>query len=352
MMNFEEQLNEIRIPCIKEYFKDKSLLNFLKMHINIDYLLHNYNNKNKNSTEKKSLYEKLVEIDQLTDDVLIKELISTIKMQVCNVNENDNDNEKEEKDKKCDETINNGSDFLLSERLNKIFPMGDIEVSNIPNFFNIIKLKENDKPEIFIYSQKLSNTNISKENVEEYYKHIKENNKCGILCNRDAGIYNKDSFEIDIQDNNVNIFIPNHKYDDDIIKLAVKIIYHIYENIKDSSGCIEMDKELLQRLKMEYSYFLTMYNKYLNSMKSNIMSLEKLQLIQLDHFFRRTHITNDDKPYSCQLCGTKFGTDKSLKSHLKIKHQIQLGRKRNKKINKDESENEMEEPEMGLVTFD
>ena len=202
----------------------------------------------------------------------------------------------------------------------------------------------------YIYSHIL-NINIPNENVEYFNKLIKEKNACGILCNRNYGIYNKESFEIDIKDYNVNIFIPNYS-ENNQFNIAVQIIYHIYDNIKDNDGCIELDKELLHRLKIEYSYFLTMHNKYLNSIKGNIMSLEKLQLIQLDHFFKRTHINTEDKPYGCQLCGTKFGTDKSLKSHLKIKHQIQLGKTRNKKvIEKDDNDDNKNEIN-GLMTFD
>ena len=178
---------------------------------------------------------------------------------------------------------------------------------------NVIQMKKDSRPFILIYSETILDVNISKIDVEHFYKEIKENSSCGILCNSNSGIANRDNFEIDIQDSNVYIFIPNHDYDGELFKTAVKIIYHVYDNIKDSSGSIEMDKELLQRLKMEYSYFLTMHNKYINSIKTNIISLEKLQLIHLDHFFKRTHINSDDKPYSCQLCGTKFGTDKSLK---------------------------------------
>jgi hypothetical protein len=339
-MNFEGQINEIRVPCIINYFKDKNLLNFLKMHINIDNLLQNYKNKNNNPLEKKSLCEKLIEIEQLTDDLLIKELISTIQMQIC-------DNVKCDKVPILIQIPSIKLDNILLEKFNKIFPTSNIEI-DVNEHFNIFKLIENNKPDIYIYSHILD-INIPNEIVDEFYKLTKEKNSCAILCNRNYGIYNKSSFEIDIQDNNVNMFIPNYN-ENDQFNTAIQIIYHIYENVKDNTGCIEIDKDLLQKLKLEYSYFLTMHNKYLSSMKGNIMSLEKLQLIQLDHFFKRTHINSEDKPYGCQLCGTKFGTDKSLKSHLKIKHQIQLGKTRNKKIKETEDENEDENN--GLMKFD
>lgn len=345
MKQFEEQLNEIKVPCIIDYFKDKNLLNFLKIHINIDNLLQSYKNNHK---EKKSFCEKLIELEKLTDNILIKELIETIKLQICECNNEICNNEICDKEICDDYNKISKLDNILLEKFNTNFPTSYIEREINNEKFNIFKLTEYNKPDIYIYDNIL-NINIPKENVELFNKLIKERNSCGILCNRN-GIYNKQLYEIDIQDNNINIFIPNYSYDQ--FNIAVKIIYHIYDNIKDNNGCIELDKELLQRLKIEYNYYLTMHNKYINSIKGNIMSLEKLQLIQLDHFFKRTHINSDDKPYGCQLCGTKFGTDKSLKSHLKIKHQIQLGKTRNKKVNDNENDNNKNSEINGLITFD
>ena len=74
MKKFEEQINEIRVPCIMDYFKDKNLLNFLKTHINIDNLLQNFKNKTTNILDKTSFCEKLIDIEKSTDNILIKEL--------------------------------------------------------------------------------------------------------------------------------------------------------------------------------------------------------------------------------------------------------------------------------------
>lgn len=343
-INFEQQLNELRRPCIMSYFKNKSVLDFMKTYINIDILISNYSDNNNNNNSK-SIFEKLIEINELTDNVLVKELIKSINVQLC---------DGKNKEIVEDET-SNICDKVLLHKLIEEFPKGDlINVDHMSKYQNVIQLKEDNRPYVLIYSEIVLDSNISKSDVEKFYNDVKESNSCGILCNSNSGISNKDKFEIDIQDSNVYVFIPNHNYDIKFFKLAIQIIYHIYDIIKDTDNAIEIDKELLQRLKLEYNYFVTIRGKHLDSIKSNAIALEKLELIQLDHFFKRTHISADDKPYSCQLCGTKFGTDKSLKSHLKIKHQIQLGKKRNKKI-KDDEEDECEEPDIivdGNITFD
>ena len=343
-LSFEKQLNEIRRPSIMSYFKDKNILEFMKKYINVDLLIGDY--KNDNINKDNTIFEKLIEINDLTDNILVKELIKSINIQLFkNIVLDENSNKKNNKEKQpCDR--------ILLHKLITEFPLSDLcNVDHMSINQNVIQMKKDNKPFILIYSERTLDINISKIDVEHFYREIKENSSCGILCNSNSGIANRDNFEIDIQDSNVYVFIPNHNYDIKLFGLAVQIIYNVYDTIKDNDGAIEIDKELLQRLKLEYNYFVTIRHKHLESIRANTIALEKLELIQLDHFFKRTHINSDDKPYSCQMCGTKFGTDKSLKSHLKIKHKIQLGKKRNKKEIVEEIVEEIIEKD-GLVTFD
>lgn len=223
-------------------------------------------------------------------------------------------------------------------------------LNNIDGFNKILELKNHNNPVVLIYSGGSNDINktITKTQVDLFYKINETQDNCAILSNKNYGIANKDSFEIDIQNNNVYVFLPNHNYNNFLFKTAIAIIYNVYDIIRDNNGAIEIDKELLQRLKIEYNYFLVSHAKHINSIKNNVVALEKLTLIQLDHFFKRTHINTDDKPYSCQLCGTKFGTDKSLKTHLKLKHQIQLF---NKKTKKEEKEHEEQKDDVGIIKF-
>jgi hypothetical protein len=344
-LSFEKQLDEIRRPSIMSYFKDKNILSFMKKYINVDILIGDYRSETNNDN---TIFEKLIEINDLTDNVLVKELIKSINIQLFKNIVLDENGDKVIKDKQsCDK--------ILLHKLIVEFPLADLcNVDSMSIHQNVIQMKKDNNPYVLIYSERISDINISKVDVEHFYKEIKENNSCGILCNSNSGISNRDNFEIDIQDSNVYVFIPNHNYDIKLFRLAAQIIYNVYDTIKDNDGAIEIDKELLTRLKLEYNYFVTIRHKHLEGIKSNTIALEKLDLIQLDHFFKRTHINSEDKPYSCQMCGTKFGTDKSLKSHLKIKHKIQLGKKRNKKEIKEEKEDNVDNLEVddGMVTFD
>lgn len=220
-LTFDEQIEELNKPCVKNYFRDKNILKFLKTYVNIDMLLNNYHTTgNTDKGDNISIFEKLVEINQLTENVLVKELVYSIKKQLC---EKDTLQLKKElhKDiinvKPCDTTLLNN--------LIELFPKADIcNIDHMSKFQNVIQIKEDQHPFILIYSETNSDVNISKVDVETFYKDMKESSTCGILCNSKLGISNKEYFEIDIQDSNVYIFISNHRYESRHFNLAVKII--------------------------------------------------------------------------------------------------------------------------------
>jgi len=318
-MDFEDQLTEIRNSNVKQYFLNRNLLKFITTHINIENLYNNNISNNNNNDNNDNIIDIFNKMDKCVEDDKIKNGINNIKTQIIKELSNLKDNKNEEK-KLCNILI----ELLPSTEINNC-------ADNF-NFKKILELKHINKPNILIYSGNSDSDNhMTQKQVDLFYEINEKEFTCAILCNADYGIVNKNDFEIDIQNSVIYIFIPNHNYNENLFKTAIDIIYHLYDIIKDSDGIIEIDKELLQRLKLEYNYFLITHTKHINLIKGNIISLEKLALNQLDHFFKRTHINSNDKPYSCQLCGTKFGTDKSLKTHLKLKHQIQLFNKKNKK---------------------
>jgi len=370
-MKFQNQLSDIsEDPIILNYFENKNLSQFLKTYIQIDYLLQNLQ-QNQNP-----ILDKLDHLQNSTENNTIKELLDIIKIQIKSpvikeqntfVKELNYSLDNNIKLQSIEENIyqlqknfssSSSKKGQVTENIlfnNLIHLFSDSEVTNTSTTSNSgdIQIKKLNKPTILIDSKNFNN-NVPKIDLDKFYSDLKTNNCSGILCNSNAGIANRDHFQIDIQDNNIYVFISNHQYDNTLFKLAVKIIYHIHDIIKDDKNdTIEINRELFQRLKIEYNFFLSTFQQHLSSIKTNIMSLEKLAFVQLDHFFKRTNLTSEIKPFSCQLCGTGFNSDKTLKSHLKSKHEIILSKTRKpkeKKVEKEPEENFEEKPE--IITFD
>lgn len=329
-MDFQQQLLDISNDSyIIDYFQQKSLSEFIKLHIKIELLLQN---------NQDAILCKLTELSNKSTDNITNELLNIIKLQI--------NTPKQDKAsyfiKELNSSLNNhpvlqkidnnlsilqqnftGSsskkgqvtEHILFNNLVKLLHDSNVtNTSHIPNSGDI-QISKINKPLIIIDSKNF-NTNVPKIDLDKFYHDLQINNSCGILCNSNAGIANREHFQIDIQNNNVYIFISNHQYNNMFFELAIKIIYNIYDIIQfNKIGIIEIDKQLFNRLKLEYNFFLTQFYQHLTLIKTSVISLEKLAFIQLDQFFKTTN--NTIKPFYCTICGQGFKTNNTLKTHLK-----------------------------------
>ena len=244
---------------------------------------------------------------------------------------------------------------ILFNNLIKAFPSSDVtNTSQTPNCGDIM-IKKEGKPDVLIDSKNFQ-TNVPKIDLEKFYRDCELNNCSGILCNVNSGIANKDHFQVDIQDSRIYVYIANHEFDNTFFQLAVKIIYHIHEIIKNNkTNIIEIDKELFERIKIEFNFYNQSFKQHLNIIKQNITSLEQLTMNQLEQFFKRSNF-NDLKPFSCSSCGAGYGSAKTLKKHMADKHGIKVTTKRGKKKEQtedveDDNSDEVLEVQDNIRTF-
>jgi hypothetical protein len=211
---------------------------------------------------------------------------------------------------------------LLYNNLLKAFPDCDVVLTRDQSDSCDIQIKHDEHPTILIDSKHCEASNVRKSDLVKFYEDCELNNSCGILCNTFGGIANRKHFEIDIKDKRVLVFLSNHQFDPVMFQLAARIIYNVHSIIKEQkTDMIQIDNQLYQKLKLEYNFFLQTFQQHLDNIKQNVNALSELTFTQLDHFFKRTALHNDQsKPFSCHLCGTGTATTKALKRHLKDKH--------------------------------
>ena len=224
---------------------------------------------------------------------------------------------------------------ILYNNLIKAFPSSDISNTSQTANSGDIMIKKEGRPDILIDSKHFQ-TNVPKLDLEKFLKDCELNNCSGILCNVNSGIANKEHFQVDIIDSRIYVYISNHEFDNTLFQLATKIIYNIYDIIKNNkTNIIEIDKELFERIKIEYNFYIQSFKQHLNIIKQNVNSLEQLAMIQLEQFFKRSNF-NELKPFSCSSCGAGFGSSKTLKKHMKDKHEINVAITRKPRIKKEE----------------
>lgn len=211
---------------------------------------------------------------------------------------------------------------LLYRNLLKAFPDSDVILTRDQPDSCDIQLKKNGKPTILIDSKHCESSNVRKLDLDKFYEDCKLNNSSGILCNTFGGIANRKHFEIDIQDQRILVFLCNHEFDSTMFLLASRIIYNIYDIIKEkTTDVVNLDPLLFQRLKIEYNFFLQSFHQHLDNIKSNINSLSQLSFNHIDIFFKRHNFSiNSLKPFFCSVCATDFSTAKTLSKHMTTKH--------------------------------
>lgn len=233
---------------------------------------------------------------------------------------------------------------ILTNLLVTGFPDSEVLCTSAQPHSGDIQIKKNDRPDILIDSKNFQ-TNVPKVDLEKFFDDCKLNDASGILCSAFSGICNKKHLEIDIIDSRVYVYLSNHSFDPELFKLAVRIIYNIHSIIKDKkTDDITLNKELFERIKVEFVYFNQTLQTHLDSIKANVNSISQLSMTQLDQFFKRSNFSTDLKPFSCPHCSTGCSSTKALNKHLLTKHDIKLTKTRLKK------EPEIEEPV--LIQFD
>lgn len=342
VVSLSQQINQLNNIIEQQQTSQVTELKVLlsEQFVNLQNQLHNANNSNNLKDVLQSFQEKLVNInvEQLNDldrkhlhtlsnfqSNLLKDLNTTldshtIHHKITSINDtltmlhNNFTGNSSQKGKMTEN--------LLYHNLLKAFPDCDVVLTRDQSDSCDIQIKHDEHPTILIDSKHCEASNVRKSDLVKFYEDCELNNSCGILCNAFGGIANRKHFEIDIKDKRVLVFLSNHQFDPVMFQLAARIIYNVHSIIKEQkTDMIQIDNQLYQKLKLEYNFFLQTFQQHLDNIKQNVNALSELTFTQLDHFFKRTALHNDQsKPFSCHLCGTGTATTKALKRHLKDKH--------------------------------
>jgi hypothetical protein len=330
--NFETSLKTLTSNDIKNLLTDQ--LNSLQSHLSnpviLRELLQNFQDKliNLNTEQLNDLDRKSINLLSNFQSNLLKDISTTldshtIHHKITSINDtltqlhNNFTGNSSQKGKMTEN--------VLYQNLLKAFPDSDVVLSRDQPDSCDIQIIRDTKPTILIDSKHCEASNVRKSDLDKFYEDCKLNNSCGILCNAFGGIANRKHFEIDIQDKRVLVFISNHQFDPVMFQLATRIIYNVHSIIQEQrTDVIQIDQQLYQRLKIEFNFFLQSFHQHLDNIKANVNALSSLTFSHLDNFFKRTSLHSELKPFSCHLCATGCSSAKTLKKHLKDKHDMEF----------------------------
>ncbi len=221
---------------------------------------------------------------------------------------------------------------LLSENklnyiMNNLYKTGEIINTSKDNHKCDLLLRRQDKKDILIENKDYKD-NVPKCEINKFLSDLINYNKThhesvnGLLISQNSGIANKNNYQIEIDNNNIILYIHNCCYDQEKIKLGIEIIDHLSIILKDinktTNNTYNISNETLHEINNEYLNFMnrrqTLKSFINDSTKKMIDQLMDIELPNLSNILKTkyTTITTDD--LVCKKCKNYIGKNKKALS--------------------------------------
>lgn len=191
-----------------------------------------------------------------------------------------------------------------------------------------VNRKNKDKPTI-LFENKDYNRSVSTDEVTKFERDIQIQKAHGIFISQKTPITFKDSFQIDVINNFIHVYIPNCQYDTEKLKTAIDIVDSLSSKLKilNSVGDASEDytypttKTDIEDLANEYRNFAIQKVSIQEMVKANskqlLDKLEEIQLPKIKNILIKFGIIENEN-LKCPHCAIYEGKNKaSLSAHLR-----------------------------------
>jgi len=216
------------------------------------------------------------------------------------------------------------SENILFNILLALYPTAQIESVGTTKETGDIMLMRKDKPTI-LFENKNYEKNVLQEEVKKFLRDVELQNCSGIMLAQHHGITNKENFEIEMNNNNVLVYLHKVEYDADKIKAAVDIIDHFKGTIDDSGRSIaetlSIDKDLLDEINKDYQMFTANKLSHIKTIKDYqqklLAQVEDFKIPSLDNYLSRLYASSCSKNDLCEYCGYVAKNSRALVAHYR-----------------------------------
>jgi hypothetical protein len=221
----------------------------------------------------------------------------------------------------------NISEAELYYMLQSLLPSDEIIKVNSDTATCDLKINRMDKskPSI-LFENKDYSRSVTTDEIKKFERDLQTQKLHGIFISQKSPITYKNSFQIDIINGLIHIYIPNAEYDTNKIKIAIDIIDNlslklkIIENIKDDEYSI--NKEDMDDIIEEYRTFILQKLQMIDTIKlvtkQLIDKMEDIELPKLKKLFIKLGNIENDNDFKCTFCNSWSGKNKaSLGAHMR-----------------------------------
>ena len=216
------------------------------------------------------------------------------------------------------------SENILTKTLIKLYPHATIDhIGNEQKETGDILFKNEDSPKILIENKDHTSKNVPKLEVDKFIRDCEIQDCCGIMLAQHSGICNKRHFELQLNGNNVLLYVHEVNFEPDTIRLAIKIVEQFKSRLEEMGDMSEYNigKELLENINKEY---IVISNKRLSLIRiikdftdKIMVEINDIKMPCLDNYIKDKFASsmNQNKEETCPLCGVKV--KKCLSKHYR-----------------------------------
>lgn len=190
-----------------------------------------------------------------------------------------------------------GENLLLSI-LTNLFPSSEIIDTTGQTSSGDFILKRENKVQILFENKNYDSCNVQRKEVEKFIYDAKLQNCSAIMISQKSGIVMKKNFQIDINNNNVLIYIHNMNYEPEKILLACDIIDNLTSKINqlnNGENSIKITETAISLINEQYQRFITKKNTIIFQLNENtkkiIESIKELELEEVNNILSN-HFAN------------------------------------------------------------
>jgi hypothetical protein len=191
-----------------------------------------------------------------------------------------------------------------------------------------VNRKNKEKPTI-LFENKDYSRSVTTDEVVKFERDLKTQKAHGIFISQNTPITFKDSFQIDIINNLIHVYIPNCQYDAEKLKTAIDIVDNLSAKLNIINSANEVDddhmypttKTDIEDLANEYRNFAIQKVSILEMVKANskqlLDKLEEIQLPKIKNILIKFGLI-DNENLKCPHCNVYEGKNKaSLSAHFR-----------------------------------
>ncbi len=220
------------------------------------------------------------------------------------------------------------TEFDLYYMLQSIMPTDEIiKVSSNPGNCDVKVTRQNKNKPTILFESKDYLQSVPTEEVQKFERDLQLQKTHGILVSQNSPVTYKNSFQIDIINGLIHVYIPSADYSIEKVKIAIDIVDNLdmklklLESSKDSDA-VTISSEDVDDIVEEYRLFGIQKSQMLDTIKlvnkQLIDKLEDIQLPKIKNLLIKLGNIENDNGFKCTLCNNWTGKNKaSLGAHVR-----------------------------------